>query len=606
VRELLGRYQVQERIGQGAMADVYRAYDPGIDRVLAIKVLKGEVRQNPEYVARFLREARAAGALSHPSIVTIYDVGEAEGYPYIAMELLDGEPLDEALKGRAGLPVDEVLGIGVQLAEALAYAHAQGVVHRDIKPSNIIINRRTGVVKILDFGIARMADAASVENDDSLKTQVGQVMGTPRYMSPEQVLGEEIDGRSDLFSVGVVLYELITGQRAFNGANAATLALQIVQSDPRPIPELSGQTPAGLQFIIGKLLAKRRDRRYATGAELAQALQREQAALAAARVEGKDRRVMPMPVRLTLGMALITAATLAVSSWGVLHQQYRAMEAMALSSGAGITTFVASNAAVSAAENAGLDPAEQDWAPVAAFVHGAATDPNVRRLLVVGADGVVRAASDPALVGQPYKPAKGEPVLRKVGEVTVTDIDGDKAGFRFVRPILYAGRPFGLVDVSLNKAELVAAAGLARWLMAGLALVLLGVVAAVSYAGARFMSQPMLRLKAALNDAAKTGEGMHISHDRRDEFGQLFDSFNRFSDAVNSRLEYAEAGTFIPAPRIEEVPSAFAPDATRIATQVEAALDRTQLLSAAPLSASDDAVRTIIRRAPSKKNAKAD
>lgn len=602
--ELLGRYQVQERIGQGAMADVYRAYDPGIDRVLAIKVLKGEVRQNPEYVARFLREARAAGALSHPSIVTVYDVGEAEGYPYIAMELLDGEPLDEALKGQAGLPAEEVLAIGVQLAEALAYAHAQGVVHRDIKPSNIVINRQTGAVKILDFGIARMADAASVENDESLKTQIGQVMGTPRYMSPEQVLGEEIDGRSDLFSVGVVLYELITGQRAFNGANAATLALQIVQSDPRPIPELSRQTPAGLQFIIGKLLSKRRDRRYATGTELAQALQREQAALIAVTAEGKDRRVMPMPVRLTIAMALITAATLAVSSWGVLHQQYRAMETMALSSGAGITTFVASNAALSAAENAGLDPAEQDWAPVAAFVHGASTDPNVRRMVVVGADGVVRAASQPALVGQPYRPARGEPVLRKVGEVTVTDIGGDKAdaGFRFVRPILYAGRPFGLVDVSLNKAELVAAAGLARWLMTGLALVLLGVVAAVSYAGARFMSQPMLRLKAALNDAAETGEGMHISHDRRDEFGQLFDSFNRFSDAVQGRLEAAHAAPPLPAPPLAaEVPNTFAPDATRIAAKVEAALDRTQLLSPA-----DDAVRTIIRRrAPSKKATKA-
>jgi tRNA A-37 threonylcarbamoyl transferase component Bud32 len=604
VLELLGRYQVQERIGQGAMADVYRAYDPGIDRVLAIKVLKGEVRQNPEYVARFLREARAAGALSHPSIVTVYDVGEAEGYPYIAMELLDGEPLDEALKDQAGLPVEDVLAIGVQLAEALAYAHAQGVVHRDIKPSNIIINRQTRAAKILDFGIARFAESANVENDESLKTQIGQVMGTPRYMSPEQVLGEEIDGRSDLFSVGVVLYELITGQRAFNGANAATLALQIVQSDPRPIPELSRQTPAGLQFIIGKLLSKRRDRRYATGAELVLALQREQAALVAATAEGKDRRVLPMSVRLTLAMALITAATLAISSWGVLHQQYRAMETMALSSGAGITTFVASNAALSAAENAGLDPAEQDWAPVAAFVHGASTDPNVRRMVVVGADGVVRAASQPALVGQPYRSARGETFLRKVGEVTVTDIDGEKAdsGFRFVRPILYAGRPFGLVDVSLNKAELVAAASLARWLMAGLALVLLGVVAAVSYAGARFMSQPMLRLKAALNEAAKTGEGMHISHDRRDEFGQLFDSFNRFSDAVTGRLEAAQAATPAPAPALPaEVPSAFAPDATRIAEKVEAALDRTQLLSPG-----DDALRTIIRRrSPAKKNAKA-
>lgn len=573
--EQLGRYQVRDRIGQGAMADVYRAYDPSIDRVLAVKVLRGELRKDPEYVARFLREARAAGALSHPSIVTVYDVGEAGGYPYIAMELLDGEPLDAVLKARGALPLEEVLAVGIQLADALAYAHAAGIVHRDIKPSNIVLGRAGQPLKILDFGIARI-----VETDheaDSLKTQVGQVMGTPRYMSPEQVLGEPIDGRTDLFSVGLVLYEMLSGQRAFAGANPATLALQIVAHDPRPIAELVAQTPAGLQAILGKLLAKKRDRRFADGGELAEALRREQAALATVAAETHARRRMPMPVRLTLAMTLITAAALALSSWGVLRGQYRAMEQMALSSGAAMTNFVASNAAMSTAENAGLAPDQQDWAPVAAFVGSAARDPNVRRLAVVDASGVVRASTDAALVGRRYAAPTGEPVLRKVGEVTAID-EGDK-GFRFVRPINYAGRTFGQVDVSFDKTELSAAAGRAFWLMVGLVLVILGVVAAVAYAGARFMTQPIQRLKSAFNDAARTGGAARISHDRSDEFGQVFDSFNRFVAAAQERVEAAEeAARAAPAkasgPSKPALPAAFAPDATVIAQRVDAALDK--------------------------------
>ena len=599
VLELLGRYQVQDRIGQGAMADVFRAYDPSIDRVLAIKVLKAEFRQNPEYAARFLREARAAGALSHPSIVTIYDVGEAEGYPYIAMELLDGEPLDAVLKDRPALPIAEVLAIGVQLAEALAYAHAAGVVHRDIKPSNIILGRAGQPVKVLDFGIARITETEDDHEAESLKTQVGQVMGTPRYMSPEQVLGEAIDGRSDLFSLGLVLYEMLTGQRAFGGSNPATLALQIVQQDPRPVAELVRQTPAGLQAILGKLLAKKRERRYGSGGELADALRREQAALAAAHAEGRERRRLSMPARLTVAMALITAATLAVSAWGVLRGQYRAMEHMALSSGSAITSFVASNAAMSAAENAGLPPAQQDWAPVAAFVHGASRDPNVRRLTVVDADGVVRAASNLALVGQTYRPPVGQAVLRRMGEVTVTDEAG--AGFRFVRPIVYAGRPFGQVDVSIDKAELNAAADLSKALMAGLALVILGVVAAVSYAGARFMSQPMLRLKAALNDAAAMGGAVRISHDRRDEFGQVFDSFNRFSAAVQERLDAAEEAAAPPpkpAPPAAFAPKITAPDATIIAARVDKAVTK------AAKASNDETLGTVIRT-PAKRRSRA-
>lgn len=538
--KLVGRYEVQARIGEGAMADVYRAYDPSINRVLAIKVLKAEFRENRHYALRFLREAKAAGALSHPNIVTIYDVGEEDGYPYIAMELLDGEPLDKAAQRIGQFPVEDVMAIGTQLGEALKYAHGVGVVHRDIKPSNIMLAPDGRSIKILDFGIARVAEADT--EAETLRTQVGQVLGTPRYMSPEQALGGAIDGRSDLFSSGVVLYELITGQRAFGGKSAATLALQITQHDPRPIGDLAPDCPRGLEFIIGKLLAKRPDKRFASGGELAAALRKEQGAYAAAVAEtDRGHRNLPLQVRMTLAMAAITAVVLLAAVGLVLNRQDKAMQEMVLTSGTAITSFVASNAALTAADNAGLPPEERDWAPVESFVRAAASDKNVRAITVVDADGLVRASSDAARIGRIYEAPKGEGLVRKTAEATVTSaqLEAGEGAFRFVRPISYAGRSFGLVDVSISKHELEAASALSLWLLIGLSAVVLGVVAAVSYAAARQVAAPIRRLKAAFADAAKGDLDFRISHNRKDEFGELFDGFNRFAGQVQHRLEQA-------------------------------------------------------------------
>ena len=541
--KLVGRYEVQERIGEGAMADVYRAYDPSINRVLAIKVLKGEFRQNPESAARFLREAKAAGALSHPNIVTIYDVGDVDGYPYIVMELLEGEPLDRIIQNGQPLPADDVMAIGVQLADALHYAHDLGVIHRDIKPSNIMVGKDGRSIKILDFGIARVAEADGPRLDaEFLRTQIGQVLGTPRYMSPEQALGGEIDRRSDLFSVGVVLYELITGCRAFSGSNAATLALQITQQDPQSIAELAPDTPRGLQFIIGKLLAKRPERRFADGAQLAEALRREQGSYGAVLEEARNKsRALPLQLRMTLLMATITAIVLMFSIGAVLKRQGEVMEHMALTSGSAIASFVASNASLRAVENAALPPEDRDWLPVEAFITAAATDSNVQQLTVVDAEGVVRAASDPGRIGLPYRAPRNEAVVEKDADVTVTrtrGIDGS-AGYRFVRPIKYAGRAFGLVDVSVSKTELAAAAHLTKVLLTALGLVTLGVVIAVSYIVARLLAQPIRRLKAAFADAAGGDLDFRISHQRNDEFGDLFDAFNQFTASVQDRLEAA-------------------------------------------------------------------
>ncbi|HTK34137.1 MAG TPA: protein kinase [Caulobacteraceae bacterium] len=582
---LAGRYEVLERIGQGAMADVLRAYDPSINRQLAIKVLKREYREHPQYATRFLREAKAAGNLSHPNIVTIYDVCELDGCPYIVMELLEGETLDAVIQREGRLPVETVMAIGLQLADALNYAHGLGVVHRDIKPSNIILGKDGRAIKIVDFGIARVAqEGGDLHDAETLKTQVGQVLGTPRYMSPEQALGREIDGRSDLFSVGVILYELLTGTKAFPGVSAATLALQITQQDPEPIASLAPEAPRGLQFIIEKLLAKRPDRRFADGGQLAEALRREQVAHKAAADEATaGRRRLPLPARVTLLMATITAIVLMASIGAVLNRQEQALQRMAMTSGSAITSFVAANASLKAADNASLPPEQRDWVPVEAFVKAAAADPNVRSMKVIDADGIIRASTDPARVGQVYFPPEHEKTVHSAPGLTVTEtaIGKGAAGFRFVRPILYAGHVFGRVDVSLAKADLDAAAGLSRLLLTALGAATLIGVAAVSFTVARLLALPIRRLKAALDDAARGDLDFRISHNRNDEFGELFDSFNRYTAAMQERLESARAaGAGGPRP----VPAD--PD-----------LERTRIVASPASEAELEAERTVIRAA---------
>nr|HPL33026.1 serine/threonine-protein kinase [Smithellaceae bacterium] len=242
---------------------VFLGKDPRINREVAIKTLRYEeidAEQIDEVKKRFFREAEAAGKLSHPNIVTIYDVGEDYEIAYMAMELLDGSDLAKYTKKENLLPTPEIVRIVSSVASALDYAHANGIVHRDIKPANIMI-LTNGEVKVADFGIARVMATS--------KTQTGVVLGTPSYMSPEQIAGKKVDGRSDLFSLGVVLYELISGEKPFNGDSIATLMYNITTTAPQAIQELSPAIPDAMAGIVEKLLAKDVEARYQTGKALA-------------------------------------------------------------------------------------------------------------------------------------------------------------------------------------------------------------------------------------------------------------------------------------------------------------------------------------------------
>jgi serine/threonine-protein kinase len=532
--EQLGRYRIEARIGEGAMADVYRAHDPDIGRVVAIKALKPDYRRDPELGARFLREARAAGALNHPNIATIYDVGEADGVPYIAMELIEGRPLDTVLQAQGRMPFERVLALGAQLSDALGYAHAQGIVHRDVKPSNILLSSDGKTAKLLDFGVARIGESEG----QLARTQAGQMIGTPRYMSPEQALGLPVDPRSDLFSLGAVLYEMITGKIAFDATGLATLALQIAQEKVVPIERSAADCPPGLRQIIDKLLAKKPDQRFADGAQLLQALRRETAALTAE--DSVTRRGLSLRVKLPLALVSITLIALLLSISTILTRQQRALEHMAISSGETIATFVTKNAAVLVADNAGLPPEQQDWAPLQAFVAAASQDGGVRGIVVVDAGGTIRAASDGARIGKLYAAPAGEQRLGDGGQPVTNAKDGKGGALRFVRPIRYAGADFGSVDILLPRTSLDAAMANARTLLIVLASIIMLVVLAIGYMSGAMVVRPLRRLQQSFDEARTQGFALRISHRRRDEIGALFEGFNRLAAEIEPRLHGAQ------------------------------------------------------------------
>ena len=317
----IGKYEILEILGKGAMGIVYKAQDPDIDREVAIKTIHFESAyeggEEEEARTRFMREAQAAGKLSHPNIVTIYDVGREERMTYIVMQLIKGISLQGIIASKRVFSTQEVSQLFTQLCDALDYAHKYGIIHRDIKPANILIDDN-GRPFILDFGVARIGA--------STMTQTGKTLGTPSYMSPEQVIGKKIDNRSDIFSLGVVLYELLTGRRPFEAENITTIIYKIINEEPPPLSDVRKDAPAGFADILDRVLAKKPEERYQTGGELVKDLKRlaspsqetyvmDIPAAASSGKKPKSKKAVGVVVTLMSLMAVSMGVLLILSPW---------------------------------------------------------------------------------------------------------------------------------------------------------------------------------------------------------------------------------------------------------------------------------------------------
>jgi serine/threonine-protein kinase len=524
--ERVGRYEVKEMIGEGAMAQVYKAYDPQIGRTLACKILKEERSLDEEYVSRFLREAKAAGAFVHPNIVTVYDVGRYDERPYIIIELVDGTPMDEALRKNAKLPLTQALSIGIQLANALDYAHAQGVVHRDIKPSNILLLPDGHNIKIADFGIAHID-----EPDATRHTQAGTVLGTPQYMSPEQVMGVQVDGRTDLFSVGVILYQLFSGRRPFNADTMATLLYQITREEPPPLGEVAPDVPVGLQHIVSKLLAKQPDRRFQSGRELARALERELRTIKDVGEAEKRQGFIPISVRWTALLAGLVALTMAVSIFFIQQKQSQTLTQFAADFGASFAKFIAVESAIPVLS--------QDWVSIETFVAEASRRETLDYLVVVGHLGIVRGATDSGLIGQTYVEPASATLHSDSGGVrtSMVELPDGSSAFDFRTPILFQNQNIGSIRLGLARANVQDVERTTLILLLALAVVTIMAVAVVSFMLARLLARPINVVREALEEVALGNFDCRISQERKDELGELFGAFNKMAAELEAEKQ---------------------------------------------------------------------
>ena len=516
----IGRYEIRGELGRGAMAVVYQAYDPVISRTLAIKLLHEELCVNAEYRARFLREAKAAGMLSHANIVTIFDVGEFGTQPYIAMEELDGVPLNKLMAG-SPLAVREAVDIGIQLAQALHYAHEHGVIHRDIKPGNIVRLNDSNLIKVTDFGICHVETA-----DETQQTRMGQVLGTPLYMSPEQVSGEQVDGRSDIFSAGIVLYQLLCGKRPFEGDSMSTVMYQIVEKEPAPIAARREDLPSALGKVVEKCLKKNPDKRFQTGEELAQALLRVRQALDDTPQQRDAGKFMPFRVKWSLIMAGVVAFTMVLTATIIHQKHYDAMADQVMEYGGSLARFMATESAVPVLT--------QDWVAIEVYINETAGRQQFGYLTVVDHEGVIRGSSDAASVNRPYDAIGGD-VLATRGDVLVrSHVLEDGAGiFDFEAPILFQGKEIGAVHLGIFKAPLRRVAGLSLWLMGVLLVVTVSAVMAATYIIGQSFSRPVKRLLEAMNEIGEGRLDHRIVQERKDEFGELFQAFDAMAESVD-------------------------------------------------------------------------
>ena len=558
----LGRYLVRKRLGRGRMSAVYRAHDPQLGRDVAIKFLHASVCEDEDSRLHFLQQARAAGSLSHPNIVAVHDVGEIDNRPYVAMELVDGQPLSLRLEEEGPLPLPEVISIGLQLALALEYASGCSIVHRDIKPANIMLlaawQNGDPKIKVADFGIAQAVQgvrimpntpsapsatnalnapnphSASRADAQATRRLQGAAPGSLLYMSPEQARGEAaVDGRSDLFSAGVVLYQMLAGVCPFSGANAAALAACIANDSPPPLAQKRPDVPPALRRVIERCLAKQPEQRYASAKDLAEALLRVQVELAEAERVRRRPRQVPLRVKWAAAMALVVTLMMALSLGLLAQRQYAVLLAQVGDHGRSLVGVIAVQ---HAAQVLG-----EEWDSIDLQVQDVMGTRSIERLIVVDAAGMVRVSSLPALVGQTYRPeGQSLPELSVDGTTVRRFSSQGQSLLGFDAPVLFQGKPLGRVMVGLAEGPLTRSAWQSFMLMLALAGMTVLAVAAAAYFLASWFARPIRTVAEAMAEIGKGRLEHRIAEPRNDDFGQLNQAFDAMAQALQRRSPGAD------------------------------------------------------------------
>ncbi|REL26711.1 serine/threonine protein kinase [Thalassotalea euphylliae] len=607
----IGRYKVISTIGSGAMANVYKAHDPQINRTLAIKVLKPEHASNEEYRFRFVREAKAAGVLVHPNIVTVYDVGEEDQHPYMVMELLEGKMLEDYMEDEFEFQLEDIINIGIQLAEALDYSHQKGVVHRDIKPSNIIYVKECSQVRITDFGIAHLD-----ETQNTKLTQVGMVLGTPQYMSPEQIKGEAVDGRSDLFSVGVILYQLLANERPFTANTLATLFMEIINKTPPPLETVRPHLPSKLYGVIEKLLHKQPDKRFQTGGDLAEALKKAHKQLSSSEDTMSSRYAIKLLLAwltsqtkyysylVARGLTnkidfLMTKLGKESTNWSQQikktaktldhkveqkkklceeHRQHLKIPLKlkwlaVMTIGVSITLTLASSIVYHAqlnsmrhfildsgsslakllATESALPVLSEDWINIKTIVDSLQNNQEFMYLYILDHRGILRGSFDIDQLGQPFEFKNLPPQSQPYANTIIRDWQSHESGavFDFEAAITFQNKKVGTVHLGLSQAPLSSAANVTMWMMLLLFVVTTLSVIIVTYLLIKRITTSIEQIDEAIVNVIEGNYETVDESARVDEFGVLASNLNKLIVKID---------TLSPAP--DKEPKTVAPSST--------------------------------------------
>lgn len=516
VKLTIGRYELIEEIGRGAMSVVYLAKDPEIGRSLAIKLLKHDLVEEEEYRELFLREARAAGGLSHPGIVTIYDVGIWQNRPYIAMELLEGVNLDEYLQESGPLALSDALQLALQLTQALDYAHSKGVIHRDIKPENILVLDNGRRFKITDFGIARV-EHQFLEGGKA--EQQEKVMGTPAYMSPEQISGAPTDFKTDLYSLGVILYKITKGELPFQASNYGAMMQAVLQQNPQPLNAFSEQGFIW-QSIIFRLLQKNPDLRYLKSEELISELQELSDEVEKDRKGISDIRFFSMRTRWAVALSSLVLIVMVVGMFWVYKKQNILMNQLVYDYGSSMAQIISSETA----EPLLLD---EDIA-LQTITVDIVENSDILYLAITDEDGLIQSSSEAGQVNQSYQVSEHSQILSKKNNSKIyVNIDSfNQEAFIFETPILFQDKSIGHATIAIGRSKLINATRSSLLTMIIWMLVITLAVFSGIYWLANKFTQRINQTRQAIKDIRAHGQADIIPIGSHDEVGRLQQEVN--------------------------------------------------------------------------------